>query len=172
MQKARGFSLIELMIIVALTGILASVAIPSYVRYVHRSETIEAAMNLRRMYDGAVAYYMSDHADNLGIGQNKRFPNSCGPTPATPPKGHPLLVDQSAWATPEWSALSFGVTDPLRYSYTFDNNGETGAKAFSRMIAQGDLDGDGIPSTFFRTCTGEIDGIMGGSALFMIDEIE
>ena len=49
MNKSRGFTLIELMIVVAVIGILAAVALPSYTRYVlksHRSSAITAVLDL------------------------------------------------------------------------------------------------------------------------------
>lgn len=41
-QKRRGFTLIEMMITIAILGVLAAIAIPSYIRYVMRAKQTEA----------------------------------------------------------------------------------------------------------------------------------
>lgn len=49
MQRERGFSLLELMIAVAIAGILASVALPSYTSYVIRSKLVDMTDGIAAM---------------------------------------------------------------------------------------------------------------------------
>lgn len=49
MQKSTGFTLIELMIVVAIVAILATVAYPSYSAYLQKSKRIEAIQTLYKM---------------------------------------------------------------------------------------------------------------------------
>ena len=57
-KEQKGFTLIELMIVVAIIGVLAAVAIPAFTKYIAKSKTSEAKTFVKRIYDGARAYYM------------------------------------------------------------------------------------------------------------------
>lgn len=55
--QARGFTLVEMMIVVAIVGILASIAIPQFVGFNGRARQAEAKTNLRAWYLAQTGYF-------------------------------------------------------------------------------------------------------------------
>ena len=55
-KKTKGFTLIELMIVVAIIGILAAIAIPNFLRYQAKSKQSEAKANLGAIFTSEVSY--------------------------------------------------------------------------------------------------------------------
>jgi type IV pilus assembly protein PilA len=60
MRKNEGFTLIELMIVIAIIGILAAIAIPQFSAYRQRSYNSSANADLRNAATAQEAYYV-DH---------------------------------------------------------------------------------------------------------------
>src|SRR6266849_8454536 len=71
-SKPRGFTLIELMIVVAIIGILAALAIPNFIRFQARSKQGEAKSNLKSMFTAERSFYQekdrySNQVDEIGF---------------------------------------------------------------------------------------------------------
>src|SRR5262249_16450201 len=147
-RKAKGFTLIELMIVVAIIGILAAVAIPAFLKYIKKSKTTEARTNIRKVYDGEIAYFDEEHVQPSGSIITKQFV-SAGPSTANVPQIDKVTYN---WEDAGWVALKFGSDSPVLYRYTAAAGGSGTTSSFTAR-AEGDLDGDGTTSLFERVAT-------------------
>ena len=146
-ESRNGFTLIELMIVVAIIGILAAVAIPAFMKYIRRSKTVEATMNVRKMFDSSVSYFEGEHADTKGNALAKQFPASAAKSPRDrvlrQHRRQVPAVDRPTSRPDSWSALNFSVDNPFYFRYQYDSAGTETSSNFQAW-AFGDLDCDSI----------------------------
>ena len=163
-----AFTLIELMIVVAILGLLASVATAAFQSYILRSKTTEAVLGVSKMADGQIAYYSL----------NTIFVEA-GPTPEYPSSQKQVIDFQEADA--RWQLINFSVSDAVQFSYQalpYTSLGAIGDEPVAGpadgidCMAWGDLDGDGDVSSFRRRITPDGSGQFQTSGLFIFDELE
>jgi len=57
MRKNKGFTLIELMIVVAIIAILAAIAIPNFLKFVGKTRRSEVKYNLEAIYKAEISWF-------------------------------------------------------------------------------------------------------------------
>lgn len=149
-KKSKGFTLIELMIVVAIIAILAAIAIPQYKKFQLKAKTSEAKANL-----GAIRSCEESYA-----AENDEYV-FCAWTPDATPTATGI-----AWTTAAghegFVSIGFAPAGTPRYIYgvgTAANtpgtdagtNAVTDGTADIYMTAKGDLDGDEKNQWFYHT---------------------
>ena len=182
-----GFTLVELMVVVAILGILAVIAVPAFLRYMRRAKTTEAIDELDKIYKGAAFYYTSTHIDKSGSRIYCQFPTSQGLTPGTGDccntasdanKDGRCDSNSLQWNSVAWSALTFQINDEVYFRYSWASNGSALDKAAATANAHADLDCDTTYSTFQRLVWGDKSASftecasVGSSAFFVDNETE
>ena len=189
MKQSKGFTLIELMIVVAILAILSVVAVPAFIKYMRKAKTSEAIDMMDKIYKGAADYYSTPRVqEDTASKLDCQFPEDQGLTPVDgsccsgvgPDTNNDDRCDSNpeVWSTAVWSALKFQITEEHYFLYSFDWNKIKGTGAQFTANAHADLDCDDVKSTFQRYGKGDPSAtkgecsIVSAAALFSQNETE
>ena len=144
-NNQKGFTLIELMIVVAIIGILAAIAIPNFLQYQLKSKTAEAKTTLGSIKTAQEAY----RAENDVY-------MACVQNPAIGTIG----AQKQAWgaqaAGSGWFEIGLEPSGDVYYSYLVGL--VAGPPPTFSATASGDLDADGVAAVYTITTTSSVTG--------------
>jgi type IV pilus assembly protein PilA len=126
--RRGGFTLIELMIVVAIIGILAAIAIPNFLKFQLRSKTGEAKTNLAALRTAEEGYF-AEYGVYI--------------TAADYPGAATVTSAKQEWVAPVagFDTVGWGPEGEVYYSYIATNTVGTGIYSLGAI---GDLDGSGV----------------------------
>jgi type IV pilus assembly protein PilE len=124
-NRSSGFTLIELMIAVAIVGILAAIAYPQYVEYVRkgrraecRSALLVGAQKMEKFYSNNNQYPANVAAANISINSNELGPNPAGTLNAGASCDIAIVTGSVQPPAPGGIAATFTLSATPRAPYT------------------------------------------------------
>ena len=122
----------ELVIVIAIIGLLASIAIPSFLRYQLRARSTEAPTNLAAIATAQETYY-AEFGTYIGVSS---------PVPATAPG-----TGRIPWSAGSgFDTLGWAPEGGVQFQYQINADGSGGGLTRFTAEARGDIDGNGAAS--------------------------
>lgn len=183
-RTQHGFTLMELMIVVAILGILAAIAIPTFIMLMNRSKSAEVSSNLNLMFKSAAAYYAAERSGAQLSGTVSGYCTVDDETILDAVSNAAMVPDKvkhKVKAGPSMRALGFTVSDYVYYSYALaTGNSGTGRCGTPRatddvytFYAEGDLDDDGTLSRFEMAAGSDASNVLYHSlGFYVVNELE
>ena len=150
-RSSRAFTLVELMIVVAIIGLLAALAIYGVRRYMTNSKTAEARQAIGAISKGARAAFdgeVWDDATVIAAGSSRSGAGGqlCGeaaPIPGTVPIGEKYQSTDGDWDDDAgWSCLRFSISGPQYFQYDYSPNDAGDAFDITAKAQLGGADDD------------------------------
>jgi type IV pilus assembly protein PilA len=168
---------------VPVVGVMAALGIYGFRRYLSAAKSAEAKNTVGAIARHALSAY---ERETLVAGVPKHQAcASAPPVPAAIPKGLKYMPSsspgrdfESGSATEGWRCLKFSMSTPFYYQYHYRYGAPWVAPSNAppgdgfEAAAKGDLDGNGVTSTFSRTATVSGGSVMLSTQLFIENEFE
>jgi type IV pilus assembly protein PilA len=160
----KGFTLIELMIVVAIIGILAAIAIPNFIKFQAKSKQSEAKSNLKALFTAEKAFFQEKDRYDTGVSfvgfspeRNNRFLYATTPAAPTNPElrtGAVIVppapntsfdsieVDEFKWGAPAQAAALGGYQAASGCGYNIGLSNLADGTAVFTGEAIGNVDSD------------------------------
>jgi type IV pilus assembly protein PilA len=164
----RGFSLVELMVVVMIVGVLAVLGTYGVRKYVASAKTAEARNSLGQISKGAITAFEREAMAKIVLTKGAASGVTralCGSATQKVPQTIASVSGQKYQSntapTTDWTkdeatyagffCLKFSMTEPQYYMYNYSSDGNlttpTQGTKFT-ATANGDLNGNGVESTF------------------------